>query len=132
MKNKLKPINKINYNPTEPKENIGQKTNNELKEVFTITEVNPNSEKWEKMSYNMLQNIYQKIYNLNDKASHKEVVSLLKDYIEIYKNSSKNIQDLFNWRLEKLLNHKKMWFIVKQIEQDWWIIKFWERRFDIK
>ena len=107
---------------------IENKTNKDLSKVFEVTEVDPNSEEWKKSSYELLQNLYKQIIDLDDKTTFVKTTSLFKQYIEILKNSNEDIQDLFSSRLIRVCNKKKgLAVFAKQIEQDWWVFEFWKR-----
>lgn len=85
-------LNSSINNHTETKKNIEQKTNNKLKEVFEIIEIDPNSKEWKEFSYNNLDKILKKIFELKDRSNIKEVLSLLKEYHLIYKTANDDIK----------------------------------------
>lgn len=107
-------------------ENIQQTTDANLKSTFQIDEKDA-------QDYQKLQDIYTNFIETKPSDWIKKIQKLLIDYITTYKNSSENIQGIFEWRLEKFFKkNKKMNFLLKQIEREWWLLKYGEKRLGIK
>ncbi len=112
--------NKTNIN------NVIEKTESELKWTFEVSNK-------DKKDFKKLWEIYFSLFNIKKKDSLKRTQELIVEYIQTYINSNENVQGIFEWRLEKLLNKKAhLRVFADQIKREWWLLQYGERRLGIK
>lgn len=121
----------INFNETKGSNLSKNDISSSLIEIFTIS-IPLDLTDEEKKEFDELYNISRKIYIFNIKNPFNQFLVLLKKYIQSYKKTSNKVQESFQWKLEEILKYKKMNVLYKQIEQDGWLIQYWQRRLNIK